>query len=514
MTAENRHLRDRAQYDLLSAIEPSRRSPEVVRRVGELERKFSGAPPAAPRPVEAHRVSPPVPDRASHLMSDEDWLRALTKHSSEKISWSEDIPIGGASELAELLAQRAAEDPERYARLALRFDADIRPVYFRRLIETVAGKISTALLGELCQHAHDAAGRAVRRTICFAVSRAGGEVNDALVGLLDQCASDPDPDRELARTAASSGKPFFGGDLLVAGLNSTRGSAARAIADVLFRGPEYVEHFLRALAALATDPILGVRAQAAEALRALMNHRLELALDLTEELLIGADIDLLGTRFVVALLISGLARRPKQFAPHLKRALDGPDTAAEYAGQAWAVGHLRRTLPEPLPTQIADLSPAARRGAAQVLAGYPVDELPALRELFTDDDAGVRAAAASALRALPDLAPEDADPLLRIFVDSTAYAEHFDIPISALAHSTQILPDATITACERAIAFAGTALGDITTRHPITADYLISIVLRLYRQGDAATRLHCLDVIDQLSESRAYDLDLKLNEVR
>jgi HEAT repeats len=207
-------------------------------------------------------------------------------------------------------------------------------------------------------------------------------------------------------------------------------------------------------------------------------------------------------------------RRPEQFAPHLQRALDGPDTVAEQAGQAWAVGHLRRTLPAPLPTQIADLSPAARRGAAQVLAGYPVDELPALRELLADGDPGVRATAASALRALSNLAPEDADPLLRVFLNSPAYTEHFDIAISALAHSTQVLPAATIAACERAVALAGTALGDITTRHPITADYLISVVLRLYRQGDAATRSKCLDVIDQLSESRAYDLDQKLNDVR
>lgn|GEM_PF-1180253 len=514
LTAENRQLRGRAQYELLSAIQPSRRSPTVVRRVGELERKFRSAPPTAPRPVEAREVGPPVPETASHLMSDEDWLRALTKHSGEEISWSGDIPVGGASELAELLAQRAAEDPERYARLALRFDADIRPVYFRRLIETVAGKIPTALLGELCQHAHDVAGRAVRRAICFAICRANGEVDDTLAALLRQCASDPDPDRELARTLASSGRPFFGGDLLVAGLNSTRGSAARAIADVLFRSPEHVDRFLEALAALATDPILGVRAQTAEALRALMNHRPELALDLAETLLTGANVDLLGTPTVTALLISGLVRRPGQFAPHLQRALDGPDTTAEHAGQAWAVGHLRRTLPAPLPTRIADLSPAARRGAAQVLAGYPVDELPELSELFTDGDPGVLAAAAGALRALPNLAPEDADPLLRSFIDSPAYAEHFDIPISALAASTQILPEATITACERAIALAGNALGDITTRHPITADYLISIVLRLYRQGDATTRLHCLNVIDQLSESRAYDLDQKLNEVR
>lgn len=88
-----------------------------------------------------------------------------------------------------------------------------------------------------------------------------------------------------------------------------------------------------------------------------------------------------------------------------------------------------------------------------------------------------------------------------------------DIAISALAHSTQVLPEATIMACQRAAALAGIALGDISTKHPMTADDLISILLRLYRQGDATTRARCLDVIDQLSESRAFDLDQKLDQV-
>ncbi len=514
LLAQNRHLRGRAQYELLSAIEPSRRSPEVARRVGELERKFVGAPPAVPRPVIASRVGPPIPEAASHRMSDEDWLRAVATHNSDKASWDGEIAVGGAYELAELLAQRADEDPQRYVRLALRFDTSTSPLHFTRLIETVAGRIPVAQLSQLCQHAHHIAGRSVRRAICFAVSRAGGDVDDALAVLFGECATDPDPDREFARIPASSGKLYFGGNLLDAGLNSTRGSAARAIADVLFRGPERVDQFLESLAALATDPILAVRAQAAEALRALMNHRPELALDLTEALLSGATIDLLGTRTVTELLISGLVRRPEKFAPHLQRALDSSDPVAERAGQAWAIGHLRRDLPAPLPGKISELSAAGRRGAAQVLASYPVDELPTLRELFADQDPGVRATAATALRALPNLAPEDADPLLRAFVNSPANAEHFDIAISALAHSTQVLPAATIMACEHAVALAGTALGDITTRHPMTADDLISVLLRLYRQGDAATRSHCLDVIDQLSESRAYDLDQKLNEVR
>jgi hypothetical protein len=514
LIAQNRHVRGRAQYELLSAIEPSRRSAEATRRVAELQRKFADAPPTVPQPVRVAPVGSPIPEAASHHMSDQDWLRAIARHNSDQTTWVGDTALGGADELAHLMAQRAAEDPQRYVHLALQLDAATPPVYFSRLIETVAGKIPGAQLSQLCQHAHDTAGSPVRRSICFAVFRNGGKIDDTLATLLTECATDPDPDREFAHILASNGSLYFGGNLLAAGLNSTRGSAARAVADVLFRGPEHTEQFLESLAALATDPILAVRAQAAEALRALMNHRPELALDLAEALLTGAEADLLGTRSVAELVISGLVRRPENFAPHLQRALDSPDVVAELAGQAWAIGYLRRELPAPLPGRISELSAAARRGAAQVLARYPVDELPTLGELFADQDAGVRAAAATALRSLPELAPEHADPLLRAFVNSPANTEHFETAISALAHSTQVLPSATIMACERSVALAGTALGDITTKHPMTAADVISVLLRLYRQGDATTRSRCIDVIDQLSESRAFDLDQKLNEVR
>jgi len=514
LVVHNRHLRGRAQYELLSAIEPSRRGPEVARRAGELERKFTGSPPITPQPVQASEVESPISEAASHRMSDDDWLRAIAKHNSDQARWDGDIAVGGTDELAQLLAQRSAEDPQRYARLALRFDADTSPAYFIRVIEPVAGRIPVAELSQLCQHAHDIAGRPVRRSICFAVSRASGDIDDALAALLRKCAADLDPEREFARTASGPGELYFGGNLLSAGLNSTRGSAAQAIADVLFRSRERADEFSESLAALAADPILAVRTRAAEALRALMNHRSDLALDLAETLLTRADVDLFAARTITALLISGLVRRPEKFAPHLQRALDGPDMIAEQAGQAWAIGYLRRELPTPLPTRITELNVAGRRGAAQILARHPADELPTLRELFADEDPGVRATAATALRTLPQLPPEDADPLLRAFVDSPANPEHFDIAISALAHSTQVLPDATIMACQRAAALAGIALGDISTKHPMTAGDLISILLRLYRQGDATTRASCLDVIDQLSESRAFDLDQKLDQVR
>jgi hypothetical protein len=71
---------------------------------------------------------------------------------------------------------------------------------------------------------------------------------------LEDCAGDDDPDRELARTPAGSGQCFYGGDLLNAGLNSTRGAAGRTIARLLFASPMHADRLTPTIVKLATNP--------------------------------------------------------------------------------------------------------------------------------------------------------------------------------------------------------------------------------------------------------------------
>jgi hypothetical protein len=335
-----------------------------------------------------------------------------------------------------------------------------------------------------------------------------------LVALLVVCAADPDPDHEAARTVASSGQFFYGGDLLSAGLNSTRGSAARAIAGVLFRGARHADGLIGAVTNLATDPILGVRAQAAEAVLALMNHRPEIALDLADALMKDVHVDLFGTGTVARLLSVGLIRSPERFAVHLQRALSGSEHVAQYAGQVWAVGLLRDLLTVSLPQDLDSLGAAARRGAAEMLAAHPTERPDALGRLLDDGDAEVRRIAATAMRALTDLGPEDSESLLARFVDSVAFADHCDDALFALDSSPRLLPDSAIAACERAVQPTGSALGDITSEHAGAAQHLISVVLRLYRQGNEEMRVRCLDVIDGLVNLSIFGLDAALDDVR
>lgn len=61
---------------------------------------------------------------------------------------------------------------------------------------------------------------------------------------------------------------------------------------------------------------------------------------------------------------------------------------------------------------------------------------------------------------------------------------------------------------------AGTDLGDMRTSAALISRELITVVLRLYRQGDAAMRTRRLDIIDRLAEFSAYDLELALESKR
>jgi hypothetical protein len=509
-TAKGRNWYGRAQYELLSAIEPSRRSTEVTRRVGELEQKFADHPLTGPQPIEAHLVGPPIPNEAAGFLTDEDWIRAIQKHRSDETDWSGDLPVGGATELAQLLGTRAKAEPERFTQLALTFDADTPAVYFNRIIDAVTADVPVELLTELCCRARDIAGQGVGRTFCHTIATVAADVNDALLQHLEECTRDEDPDRELARTPTGSGQCYYGGDLLTAGLNSTRGAAARAIARVLSAGPKHGARLAPTIAKLATDPVLAVRTWAADAVSVLMYHQRDTALEIANDLFDEAPLDLFDSPTVSRLLTFALLREPDTFTPHLLRALTGQDSVAERAGSTWAVAFVHDLLVDPAPRHPGALSAPARRGAAAAFASDPPAALQQLIRLFDDEDPTVRKAAAHALRKVNDLPPPDAETLMAAFVKSLAYEDHFEELFIALDDSTRLLPAAALPACERAVVIAGRELGDIRTARAAMSNHIINVVLRLYRQGDRRTRERCLDVIDGLSKAGAYGLEQAL----
>jgi hypothetical protein len=509
---ESRQSRGRAQYQLLSAMDPARLSEGARRRLGELERRFPDRQPEAPTPVMAHMVGSPIPEAASKLMSDEDWLRALHKYTVDETDWRGTVPSGGAGELAQQLGQRAEEDPERFAALGLRLDRKVHAAAFDNIIRSIAGRVASDLLTDVCEHASRLHGGAVGRTICSAAQQSGA-ANPRMVELIAIYAEDPDPDREWAQTTAGSGRPFYGGDLRSAGLNSTRGQAALAAASVLFATDQHRDRLLPVVERLASDQVLGVRVCAAEAVLSLLNHEPESAL-VAADRLFDTSIDVLDTYSSERLLMYAVLRDPDRFANVLARALDGPDSIAQRAGHVWAMAFMRDALPDTIAREVSQLAAPARRGAAEVLAANADTAVELLRTLFDDDDVDVRKQAARAMRHLKDVPANAVNELVKRFTSSAAFVEHFDDLVDAPENITAILPEVAISACGRAVELAGADLANIRTARSMMGQPVMTVVLRLYRQGDAEIRSRCLDIIDRLSELNAYGVAEALTDER
>lgn len=421
-------------------------------------------------------------------------------------------PIGGARELAQRLGERAKEDPERFARLALQFGPDIPVVAMSQVIHNVAGAIDLELLTELCQHASYVYDQLVGRDICLA-TEATGAVSAPMVALLQKYSEASDPDHETARTPAGDEAYFYGGDLFTAGLNSTRGGAARAIALILFAGDEHLNQLLPSVERLAADPIIAVRTHAAEAVIAILQYETELALDLAASLF-DCSVDVFDAPSTERLLTHAVLRDPDRFGGHLMRALDGPPQCAKRAGHTWATAQHYGAIREPVPQVVSSLPPAARAGAAEVFAANVADSADSLTILFDDMDADVREAAARGMRHISQAPLPTAGGLVEAFVESPAFAEHMDDLVHGLEEVGSELPGATVDACSRVIDLAGNDLGDIRTSGIMLSRGLISVLLRVYRQSDVELRAKCLDAIDRLVELNAYGIAESLKTER
>ncbi|MGW3106695.1 hypothetical protein [Streptomyces sp. NPDC001100] len=497
-----------SQYELLSAICPARRSDAGRRRIAEWERKFPGQVPSSPTPIQTGFVGSPISDHAARHMTNEQWHRALNKYAQPQTErpWP---PQGSAHELAQTLSSRAQQEPERFTNFAFTLDPEAPAAYLCAIVEAVTPHLDADRWEQLALHTHQTLGPAAAPTICRALQSAPQNFTAASLPALDSYTTDPHPEQDI-RDADAKGTRT---DLLTAGMNATRGQAALAVAALLFHGSEHLHALTPLVTRLADDPVLAVRVCAAQAVLALMKHDPQIALDTTEQLLNHQDANVYNASTTQRLLINTLVRESSRFAAHLARALQGPGDTAELAGQSWAVATIHGCLTPDLPNSTHELNALARRGAAAVFADN-IDHYPHLVPLFNDDDTDVRKNASQGMRQAFDLLPAQADELVRAFLDSDAFPDHLEHLAFALYDHTGPLPAVAIDACERIVQYAGKDLGDLRTHRAADGHYLVSAVLRLYRQSPRPQRIQCLDIIDRLSQAGAYGLNAALENER
>jgi hypothetical protein len=333
-SVEGHHAYGQAQLILLEGITPSRRSAAATRRLKEWQRKFGEQSVEPRRSMEVRQVESPVPERAAERMTDEQWLSAVARYSHDQMRTLRDGElVGGAHELARLLEGQVQRESARFAKLACRFPDDTHPAYFDAVLRGIAegGLDDLPLVLAVCQRCHQLPGRPCGRWICRPIAKLAEHplTEEALDIVAWYATEDPDPEQELWRARAT------GRDILTAAINSVRGSAAEAMAKLIFADRTRMTYLLPSIEQMVRDPSIAVRSCVAAVLTAVLKHNRELAIRLFKRLCSTEDV-LLKTHYVERFLFYALQTHFERLRPIVERMINSlePEVATVGARQA------------------------------------------------------------------------------------------------------------------------------------------------------------------------------------
>ena len=501
-----------ARFALLSAIPPELRSAHANAHFKELERKFG-----EPRGMtgDGDLVESPIKKDVADKMTDDQWLRAIMRYRSE--DWGRcwrDEGTGGAPQLAQVLEERVKEEPERFARLSLRFPADANPVYLERTLSALEkAPIASDLKLQVCRKAFAESCGPCGRWIADVLGNIEDPLPDDAVQMLHRLATEhEDPDREAWQEDAGSGKPYYGGDIHFNGITTTRGRAADAIRVLIFSDATYIDRFRSTLDQMVRDRSAAVLSCVAGTLRAVACHDPMLGMSLFQSMNLSED-RLLATHHIYKFIRGSLHDNFAELRPIVERMLRSSEPEVRKAGARLAsIAALIHERTTDLVDEALRGDAPHRLGVAQVAAAnIAVPECRAwceatLAALFDDDDSEVRRKAASCFDRLQGEALDTHEDLIATFCDSKAFQEDSFSILHTLEESLGRLPGMTCEVCDKFLDhFADEARG-IRTSHAGDTDIVAKLVFRTYQQHqDDEWTSRSLDLIDRLCLDRIHD---------
>jgi len=297
-TPGGQKARGRAEFTLLGGIAAERRSKQAAQRFAELQRKFDAEDAEGPMGIVAGFVGPPIGEESAKKMSDDNWLKAIVEYDNDDFESRRDFMIGGAYELSTVLENRTKKDPARFARLIARIPDEANVDYFDAILRGLGqSEKDFPLEGAVgaVERCHALPGRPCGMWISHPLRAfAKDRVPDSALEILSWYATEGDG----ASTVDLGGKRKNAQIIATRGLNSVRGSAARAIGLLVDGNREHIPALEPAIRSLVTDPEPPVRALAIEIPLWMLRHDEDLALQLFEEGVADAGEDVLDSRGV------------------------------------------------------------------------------------------------------------------------------------------------------------------------------------------------------------------------
>lgn len=515
-----------ACFALLSGIPVELRSERAKARYVELERKF-GEAEFAPRGIQGGTVVSPIEETAAKKMTDDQWLKAIKRYDSKREIPREDILKGGALELARSLQGRVQEEPERFARLSLKFPVDTHPFYLEHtLMGLKETNDITELKLEVCRKAYSESRSECGSSIADLLGSIKEPLPDDAVQILDWLATEHlDPEMELWNEEVTGGTPYHGGSIFEYGINTTRGRAALAISDLIFFDASYIDRFRTTIERLVDDSSLAVRSCASSTLLAIINHDPKFALEqflrLTEPQ--GRLYDrLLVTREADRFITYALRDHFGQLRDVVQRMLRSkvPETSKAGARLASLAVLYEHEDTAGLVEEALRGNASQKCGVAQVAStNIGRKDCQAWAEqqlllLFDDPDSKVRGEAARCFHRLQEQPLESYANLIDKFCDSAAYQEGSFYLFFVLEESSHHLPGITYDVCKKFLDRFSDEARDIRTRRALDVTAIPKLVFRTYHQhqNDDNLAAQCLDLIDQMCLERIYGVGEGLDQ--
>jgi len=330
---------------------------------------------------------------------------------------------------------------------------------------------------------------------------------------------DPDPAEDVWRAASQEATPLYGGDPDSAGLNCTRGAAALAIAALIQQDPGRLPRLADALARVATDRTLQVRAAASVALTMVLYSDSTSALALFSRSLADTTDELLASRHVEGFLNYAIRRgHYAEIADALARMSSSTNADARRAGaRQLAVASYRDPALDPAVDAALNGEGSTRAGVTEVFAENLHDSdrmdraIAVLSQSFSDPSAEVRSAALRCFYGLEEQTLEDYEPLLAALADSPALQDDPGAVFQSLESARKPLPKSVLNLCEGFVEAHGASLSDMSTAAAADATHIVQLAIRLHAQhADPETRRRCLDLIDRLVVLGVYGIDQNL----
>jgi hypothetical protein len=527
----HRPSRGYRQFQLLTAFDSRRLSADGRKRLQELQRKFPSADRDVPAGVRGGVVPSPIPPDAMEKMTDEQWLRAMSKYSGVDHVFNGDGEfVGGERQLATYLQSLAQKSPSRFIALAGKMGDDLSSSYFEQISYGVAAalgadknSVSVVDAGSFIRKLHSLPGRPCGRAISWLVQRAPELTwpNETFMALVWYATEDPDPSQPSeAQTTTSILVAEGAVDVYHRGLNSARGAAAESIGNMLFSQPRLSAQAEPVLRALSEDTSSAVRACVMIPLLAWLNIDAPQAIVFFHTLMAGRP-ELLRTPYVIRFIHFASLKDFESMRPYLKALLGSGSSELAYSG-AQQLCLLSFDIPQAATwiEEMAAPSTDMRKAFANVYAANVADLVigekcrKALTKYFLDLDDAVRVQASTAFEHLASLDTSAQSELLESFLASDPSLLPLIPVVHALVRSPVQLPDLVCKLAERCLAVCRKDGSDLATSSAAIAMDLSKIVVRLYAQtDDELIRSRCLSLIDDMEFHNFVGVSSELDTV-